>query len=142
MNLSLNSNECAHTKSELVKNTMLILKNFFTDVEKKGTVGVRQHKGVEAESYTVKRLLITTNANFFSKKGPKFLLFNINSSITLWELYDIAAKYFNKSPLKIVLTRMTLGKPDLTEADFSRSLADLRFEDNEELCVKNQNVNN
>jgi hypothetical protein len=69
-------------------------------------------------------------------------MFNVHSSITLWELYDHAAKIFEKSPLKIVLKRVTLGKQELKESDFSKSLADLWFEDNEELMVKVLNVNN
>jgi hypothetical protein len=69
-------------------------------------------------------------------------MFNIHSSITLWELYDQTARIFGKSPLKISLKRVTLGKPELKDTDFSRSLADLRFEDNEELMIKVINVNN
>jgi hypothetical protein len=77
-----------------------------------------------------------------SKNGPKFLMFNVHSSITLWELYDHTARIFEKSPLKIVLKRVTLGKPELKDTDFSRSLTDLRFEDNEELMLKVLNVSN
>ena len=107
-----------------------MLKNFFTDTEKQGTVRLRQHKTLDDESYTIKNLLVISNI----KSVPyKYMLFNVDSSLTVWELYDIVARLYDKSPLRLTLTRMTSNKPELKETDFCKSLAEMKFQDNEEL---------
>ena len=53
--------------------------------------------------------------------------------MTVWELMDIVAKKQNRSPLKIKLHRT--NKPEITVFDHCKSLAELKFEDFEEINV-------
>jgi hypothetical protein len=66
----------------------------------------------------------------------KFISLNVSSSTTLWELYDIAAKHFDKSPLEIQLFRTTGNKRELLDEPFISTLAELKFQDNEEIEVQ------
>jgi hypothetical protein len=67
---------------------------------------------------------------------PEFVLLNVDSSITLWELVDIIGKHFKRSPMKITLKRMTKDKPELVIQQLCQSLGEIGFIDNEEIMVK------
>jgi len=55
--------------------------------------------------------------------------------MTLWELYDIAARHFDKSPLKLILKRTTGSKSDNLDERYIKTLGELKFGDNEEVEV-------
>lgn len=69
-----------------------------------------------------------------SGSTPKHLLVTVDSQMTVWELLDIVAQKQNRSPLKIKLHRNS-NKPEITSFDNCKSLAELKFEDFEEINV-------
>ena len=73
---------------------MGMLKNFFADTEKSGTVSLHPHNTIDQKSYKIKNLLIIPSA-IYDDKSPKFMLFNVESTMTLWELFDTIARHFN-----------------------------------------------
>jgi hypothetical protein len=87
---------------------MGMLRSFFADTEKSGTVGLHSHKTIDEKTYQIKNLLVIPEGIYGAT--VKYICLNVSSSMTLWELYDSAAKYFDKSPLKITLKRVTGNK--------------------------------
>jgi len=97
-----------------------MLKGFFVQTEMKGgTMCLRQHKSVDKEASHIKNLLfIFENLNEVNvDNAPKFSLLNVDSSLTVWELYNLVAKQVNKSPLSIILHRVK-DKDSLLEKNF------------------------
>ena len=66
---------------------------------------------------------------------PKHIMLSVDASMTLWEFIDLVARKLDRSPLKIQLKRGDNKKPELTAYDHCKSLADLKFEKNEEVTV-------
>lgn len=100
-----NLNLSSDVKSELVKNTMLILYTFFQDTEKEGgTAGIRPHCALDAEVYQIENLIVTSYLTT-SPNHPKHLVLNVPSNMTVWELIDYIASKTNKSPVKIQCSR-------------------------------------
>ena len=62
-------------------------------------------------------------------------MLSVDASMTLWEFIDLVARKLDRSPLKIALKRGDTKKPELTVYDHCKSLADLKFEKNEEVTV-------
>ena len=66
---------------------------------------------------------------------PKHLVLNVDATMTLWELIDLIARKLDRSPLQIQLRRSDMKKPELTPISHSKTLADLKFEKNDEVTV-------
>ena len=62
-------------------------------------------------------------------------MLSVDASMTLWEFIDLVARKLDRSPLKIAVKRGDTKKPELTVYDHCKSLADLKFEKNEEVTV-------
>lgn len=127
-------------KGDLIQNTLAMLRNFFVQTEQKGgTMSLRQHNTIIKERTQVNELLFVFEnlAKVNLDNAPKFALLTVDSSLTLWELYDLIARQVNKSPLQITLHRMK-DKTDLSEASYCKSLAELKIENNEEIYVNNK----
>jgi hypothetical protein len=122
-------------KEELVKNTMYMLKEFFQASEKRGTACIRPHSTLEQPTRVFKNILIVCLIAIHNT--PKYLVINVNSQMTVWEFLDMIAKKQNRSPLKIKLQR-DAKKPEITVYDFCKTLAELKFEDNEEINIVKQ----
>lgn len=127
-------------KGDLIQNTLAMLRNFFVQTEQKGgTMSLRQHNTIIKERTQINELLFVFEnlAKVNLDNAPKFALITVDSSLTLWELYDLIARQVNKSPLQITLHRMK-DKTDLSEASYCKSLAELKIENNEEIYVNNK----
>ena len=79
-----------------------MLRNFFVQTEQKGgTMSLRQHNTIIKERTQINELLFVFEnlAKVNLDNAPKFALLTVDSSLTLWELYDLIAQQVNKSPL-------------------------------------------
>jgi hypothetical protein len=75
--------------------------------------------------------------NFEKPDAPKYVLINVSSSMTVWELYNLLAKHVDKSPLSLNLHRMK-DKDTLSDYNYSKTLSELKVEDKEEFYVNNR----
>lgn len=120
-------------KYDIIKNTMQILLTFFEDCERKGgTASIRPHAALDSSVYFIQNLIATSYLN--ERDQPKYIVLNVPSNITFWELTDYLAKQMNRSPLKIQIKRDT-GKLEVSPGDYCKSLGQLKFESNEELMI-------
>jgi hypothetical protein len=124
----------ASIKTELVKNTMLMLQTFFSATEKSGgTAGIRPHAALDCEPVLIENLLFTSYLNN-NDNFPRHILMSVSSNMTVWELVDYIALKTNKSPIKLQISR-SAGKPDIKSFDYSKSLKEMKFESGEEITV-------
>ena len=87
---------------------MQMWRNFLGQTEISGTMRMRQHNTIDSDQNMIKKLLIIPKGWFFSD-APEYFLFNVESTMTLWELFETVAKELRVSPLDITLER-TKGK--------------------------------
>jgi len=118
--------------NELVQLTMKMWAKFFTETERKGTVKMRSHATLDQDTYTIRNLILVPQ----TVQGPaKYLVFNVESNMTVFELIDIVAKYYDKSPLKVCLKRSVFNGQELSAYCFFVTLGQLGIQDNEELQI-------
>ena len=78
---------------------------FFTETEKKkGTAKMRAHQTLDTEPYMISNIILVPQISTPLDKA-KYLVFNVESTMTVYELLDIVAKHYEKSPLKTYLVR-------------------------------------
>lgn len=117
---------------------MQILLTFFEDCERKGgTASIRPHAALDSSVYFIQNLIVTSY--LYEREQPKYIVLNLPSNMTFWELTDYLAKLMNKSPLKIQIKRDT-GKLEVSPGDYCKSLGQLKFESNEELMLMKTQV--
>ena len=115
-----------------------MLLTFFEDCEKKGgSASIRPHNSIDQKEFLISNLIFASYIHTLDQ--PKFIVLSLPSNMTLWELIDYLAKLMNKSPLKILLRRDS-NKPDLTSADYCKSLSQLKFDSNEEISINKSSI--
>jgi len=107
---------------------------FFTETEKnRGTAKMRAHQTLDTEAYMINNLILIPSIGTPLDKA-KYLVFNVESTMTVFELINKVAEHYEKSPLKTYLVRSDLK--EVGRMEFSLTLGELKFEDNEEVEVK------
>jgi hypothetical protein len=101
MDVALSKSESQPSaRYDIIKNTMQILQTFFEDCERKGgTASIRPHAALDSSIYFIQNLIVSSY--LYEREQPKYIVLNVPSNMTFWELTDYLAKLMNKSPLKI-----------------------------------------
>ena len=111
---------------------MQLWTSFFTETEKKGSAKIKTHQTLCTDPYMIRNIVLIPTTVY----GPaKYLVLNVESTMTLYELMALAATHYNKSPLKMFLHR-TKKKENFGTKRFCMTLGDLEIEDNEEFLIK------
>jgi len=94
---------------------------------------MRAHQTLDTEAYMINNLILIPSIGTPLDKA-KYLVFNVESTMTVFELINKVAEHYEKSPLKTYLVRSDLK--EVGRMEFSLTLGELKFEDNEEVEVK------
>ena len=94
---------------------MRMWSSFFVETERKGTVKMRAHETLDQDTHMIRNLILVPQT---VQGAAKYLVFNVESNMTVYELIDIVAKYFDKSPLKVTLKRNVFGGEELSASNF------------------------
>ena len=63
-----------------------------------------------------------------NKATPKYILLNVYSNMTVWQVKKIVAEKIKISPLRLNLNRLDSKKKAITDADNATLLKDFRFD--------------
>lgn len=103
---------------------------FFEQAEENGIGKMKLHRQLEDGKY-VKKLVFETKLPFKRGVQPNYIEIRTYSSMSIWELKTLIAKYTDQSPLNISIKRADTKKAEIKDSKNAKLLCDLNFCDDE-----------